>query len=137
MQQLEMYQRAIRGTPEMESEERPWGKWTVLNEGMGYKIKLLEVSPGHRLSLQFHQYRNEYWVVVSGMARVVIGDKISELGPMQSAIVPMRTIHRIENPYSQPVVILEVQQGYKLVEEDIVRLQDDYHRGEINRRIEQ
>lgn len=137
MQQLEMYQRTICGSPAVESEERPWGKWTVLNEGVGYKVKLLEIAPRQRLSLQLHQHRTEYWFVISGTARVVIGERSMEIGPMRSVIVPVGTIHRIENPHAEYVTILEVQQGDKVIEDDIVRLHDDYNRLEIDGRKEQ
>lgn len=111
-----------------QTAERPWGTWTVLNEGKGYKVKLIEVSPGHRLSLQFHHHRSEHWVVVSGQARIIIGDQVRELSPFESTIIPVGTVHRLENAWSNPLVIVEVQKGEILSEEDIVRLEDDYHR---------
>lgn len=108
--------------------ERPWGSWTVLKEATGYKVKLIEVSPGHRLSLQFHQYRSEHWVVIEGKARVVIGDERLELAPFESAIIPVGAVHRLENPCAEPLIIVEIQRGKILDEEDIVRLEDDYAR---------
>ena len=110
--------------------ERPWGRWTVLREGTGYKVKLIEVWPGHRLSLQYHHHRTEHWVVVSGQARVVLGEEVLELEPLESLVIPGRAVHRLENPYSQPLMIVEVQKGELLSEEDIVRLEDDYQRAD-------
>lgn len=108
--------------------ERPWGTWTVLWEGTGYKVKLIEVSPGHRLSLQSHQHRSEHWVVIAGRARVQVGDHVVELSPLESTIIPMGAVHRLANPDSQPLLIVEVQLGDILSEEDIVRFEDDYQR---------
>lgn len=111
-----------------QSETRPWGKWTILNEGPTYKVKLIEVSPGYRLSLQFHHFRAEHWLVVSGRARVFVANRYYELGEMQTAVIPERTIHRIENHMPETLKIIEVQMGDDLSEEDIVRLDDDYER---------
>lgn len=113
---------------EIRAAERPWGRWTVLKEGTGYKVKMIEVWPGHRLSLQFHRYRSEHWVIVSGKARVVIGDEVRDLMPFDSAIIPVGAVHRLENPWSEPLIVVEVQKGEILSEEDIVRLEDDYQR---------
>lgn len=113
-----------------QTASRPWGTWTVLREGMGYKVKLIEVWSGHRLSLQFHHYRSEHWVVVSGRARVMLDDQVLELAPFESAVVPVGAVHRLENPWSDPLVIVEVQRGEILSEEDIVRLEDDYERAD-------
>lgn len=112
------------------TETRPWGRWTVLGEGDGYKVKRLEVYPGHRLSLQFHHRRSEHWIVVSGTARVVIGERIQFVQAQESTFVPAGTSHRIENPGSLPLIIIEIQSGPYLGEDDIVRLQDDYGRGD-------
>lgn len=128
MHQIEMYRHRRGGPPQLESEERPWGRWSVLSQGPGYKAKLIEVAPGHRLSLQYHNYRTEHWVVVSGRARVVIGNQSQELGVLQSALIPERTVHRICNPFAEMLHIIEVQRGERLLEEDIVRLEDDYQR---------
>ena len=107
---------------------RPWGWWTVLGEGEGYKVKRIEVNPGHRLSLQHHVHRSEHWVVVAGTARIVIGERISLVHTQESTFVPAGTAHRIENPGPCPLIIIEIQNGLYLGEDDIVRLQDDYGR---------
>ena len=114
--------------PPGEQETRPWGKWKNVHEGPGYRVKKLIVEPGHRMSLQYHNHRSEHWVVVNGRARAIIGKDTLDLGVLQSAHVPRRTIHRIENPFDEPVIIIEVQEGKLLLEEDIVRIQDDYQR---------
>ncbi len=128
MQQYERKQPITDTQASLPSEVRPWGGWSVLNEGAGYKVKLIAVSPGHRLSLQYHDFRSEHWVVVAGKARVVIGDQTHELSILQSADIPVGTVHRIENPFAETLIIVEVQEGVKLLEDDIVRLEDDYQR---------
>lgn len=114
--------------PSLESETRPWGRWTILNEGPSYKVKLIEVMPGQRLSLQYHNHRTEHWLVVEGSATVVVANRHYQLGVLQSTVIPQGTVHRIENPGSAELKIIEVQQGDDLSEEDIVRLEDDYDR---------
>ncbi len=108
--------------------ERPWGAWTVLEAEVGYKVKRLEVLPGKRLSLQKHFYRSEHWVVVQGTARVTNGDGVFLLDTNQWTFIPVETVHRLENPDSCPLVLIEVQSGNDLRESDIVRLEDDFGR---------
>ncbi|MBC8123069.1 MAG: phosphomannose isomerase type II C-terminal cupin domain [Gemmatimonadaceae bacterium] len=110
------------------TEIRPWGSFTILEEGIGYKIKRIEVRPGQRLSLQMHHHRSEHWIVVSGTARVTCGDNEELISANQSTYVPRCTAHRLENPGIIPLVIIEVQNGEYLGEDDIIRLQDDYER---------
>jgi mannose-6-phosphate isomerase len=112
------------------TELRPWGSFTVLEEGQGYKIKRIEVKPGHRLSLQMHHHRSEHWIVVSGTAKVECGDEEKLLFCNQSTYVPACTRHRLENPGVIPLVLIEVQNGEYLGEDDIIRYQDDYARTE-------
>ncbi len=112
------------------TELRPWGSFTVLEEGPGHKIKRIEVRPGHRLSLQMHHHRSEHWIVVSGTARVVCGDKETLLTNNQSTYVPPCTVHRLENPGVIPLILIEVQNGQYLGEDDIIRFHDDYARTE-------
>lgn len=107
---------------------RPWGEWHTLEEGPNYKIKKLTVSPGHRLSLQSHNHRSEHWVVVSGTAKVTCNDTEAVLHVNQSTYIPAGATHRLENPGKIPLIIIEVQNGEYLGEDDIVRYQDDYHR---------
>ncbi len=108
--------------------ERPWGAWTVLEAGPGYKVKRLEVLPGKRLSLQKHFHRSEHWVVVQGTARVTNGDRVCLLETNQWTFIPVETIHRLENPDSALLVLIEVQSGNDVRETDIVRLEDDFGR---------
>ncbi len=110
------------------TELRPWGSFTVLEEGRNYKIKRIEVKPGHRLSLQLHYHRSEHWIVVSGTAKVTCGDREMLLTANESTYVPPCTPHRLENPGLINLVLIEVQNGQYLGEDDIVRLQDDYAR---------
>ncbi len=110
------------------TEMRPWGSFTTLEEGPGYKIKRIEVNPGHRLSLQMHHHRSEHWIVVSGTAKVTCGDKEEILAANQSTYVPQCTPHRLENPGVIKLILIEVQNGEYLGEDDIIRFQDDYSR---------
>ena len=109
-------------------EIRPWGSFTTLEEGAGYKIKRIEVNPGHRLSLQMHHHRSEHWIVVSGTAKVTCGDREMILSSNQSTYVPQCTTHRLENPGVINLVLIEVQHGQYLGEDDIIRFSDDYAR---------
>jgi mannose-6-phosphate isomerase-like protein (cupin superfamily) len=99
-----------------------------LEEGPGYKIKRLVVRPGQRLSLQKHRHRAEHWVVVAGTATIVCGARRLTLRARQCAVIPRQAWHRIENHGRHPVVIIEVQHGVYLGEDDIIRRQDDYGR---------
>ena len=110
------------------TEIRPWGSFTTLEEGAGYKIKRIEVNPGHRLSLQMHHHRSEHWIVVSGTAKVICGEREMILSSSQSTYVPQCTSHRLENPGVIKLVLIEVQNGQYLGEDDIIRFSDDYAR---------
>lgn len=107
---------------------RPWGTYTVLGEGPRFKIKRIEVKPGGSLSLQMHHHRSEHWIVVSGMARVVNGEDEIFVGTNQSTYIPAGHQHRLENPGVMDLVMIEVQSGEYLGEDDIVRFQDVYGR---------
>ena len=117
---------------EMERGERPWGTYTVLDENRNYKIKRIEVGAGQRLSLQMHHHRSEHWIVVSGTARVTCGDEEYVVNVNESTFIPIGKNHRLENPGKIPLVIIEVQSGEYLGEDDIVRFDDDYHRCEAS-----
>ncbi len=108
--------------------QRPWGSYTVLEEGPGYKVKRVTVNPAGRLSLQLHHKRSEHWVVIAGTARVTRGEEVFELRIGQSMAIPVETKHRLENPGQEPLHIIEVQNGPYLGEDDIVRFKDDYGR---------
>ncbi|HEV8540568.1 MAG TPA: mannose-1-phosphate guanylyltransferase/mannose-6-phosphate isomerase [Nitrospiraceae bacterium] len=107
---------------------RPWGSYTVLEEGQGYKVKRVTVNPGGRLSLQLHHQRSEHWVVIAGIARVTCRRRVYDLTTGQSTGIPRDTPHRLENCGTVPLHIIEVQNGPYLGEDDIVRFQDDYGR---------
>ncbi|MFT4240942.1 MAG: mannose-1-phosphate guanylyltransferase/mannose-6-phosphate isomerase [Acidovorax sp.] len=107
---------------------RPWGTYTVLEEGARFKIKRIEVKPGASLSLQMHHHRSEHWIVVSGMAKVVNGDKEFFVRANESTYIPAGHQHRLENPGVLDLVMIEVQSGEYLGEDDIVRFQDIYGR---------
>ena len=107
---------------------RPWGSYTVLEEGPHYKIKRIEVHPGARLSLQKHHHRSEHWVVISGTAEVRVGDRELLLYENQSVDIPKTAMHRLGNPGKVPVEIIEIQSGPYLEEDDIVRYDDVYGR---------
>jgi len=107
---------------------RPWGTYTVLEEGPRFKIKRIVVKPGSSLSLQYHHRRSEHWVVVSGSARIVNGEHEIVLAADQSSYIPAGTAHRLGNPGMVDCVMIEVQSGDYLGEDDIVRLEDNYGR---------
>lgn len=107
---------------------RPWGYYEVLAEGPTFKVKRLMVKPGAKLSLQMHQHRAEHWVVVAGVAEVVNHDKIMRLTSNQSTYIPEKTRHRLSNPGSEPLYVIEVQSGSYLGEDDITRFDDIYQR---------
>lgn len=107
---------------------RPWGTYTVLEEGPRFKIKRIEVKPGASLSLQMHHHRSEHWIVVSGMAKVVNGDKEFFVAINESTYIPAGHKHRLENPGVVDLVMIEVQSGEYLGEDDIVRFEDIYGR---------
>jgi mannose-1-phosphate guanylyltransferase len=107
---------------------RPWGTYTVLEEGPSYKIKSIVVAPGKRLSLQKHFHRNEHWVVVSGTAKVQNGDKELVIGVNESTYIKAGEVHRLENPGLIDLVMIEVQVGEYVGEDDIVRIEDDFSR---------
>ena len=112
----------------IEEAWRPWGSFHTLEAGPGYKIKRLVVLPGQRLSLQRHRRRTEHWVVVAGTATVVNGTRTLPLRRRACTVIPRQAWHRIENHGRVPVIIIEVQHGTYLGEDDIVRKQDDYGR---------
>jgi mannose-1-phosphate guanylyltransferase/mannose-6-phosphate isomerase len=108
--------------------QRPWGSYTILDEGATFKAKRLTVKPGGVLSLQLHHQRSEHWTVVSGMATVTNGEQQLQLGPNQSTYIPVGNKHRLENHGCDDVVLIEVQCGDYFGEDDIVRFQDIYGR---------
>ena len=118
----------ISGETSPKFDRRPWGSFTVLDEGEGYKVKRIEVLPGKRLSYQKHAQRAEHWVVVAGTALVTLDD-VEVSVPAGAAIdIAVGAAHRVENRGAETLVFVEVQRGNYLGEDDIVRLQDDFGR---------
>jgi mannose-1-phosphate guanylyltransferase/mannose-1-phosphate guanylyltransferase/mannose-6-phosphate isomerase len=112
---------------------RPWGYYESVDAGPNFQVKRLMVKPGHKLSLQSHRQRAEHWVVVSGTARVTRGDEVFDLPSNRSTFIPIGTKHRLENAGSEPLLIVEVQSGTYLGEDDIVRYEDSYNRDSTSR----
>ena len=109
-------------------EERPWGSWSVLDSGAGYQVKRLTVHPHARLSLQTHEHRCEHWLVVVGRATCTVNGEQRLVPAGGYVFVARGAIHRIANEQAEPLVIVEVQRGTYLGEDDIVRLHDDHGR---------
>lgn len=110
---------------------RPWGTYTILEDTTGYKIKRIMVKPGKRLSLQKHFHRNEHWIVLSGIATVTVGEQTYLVHPNESTYIKAGEIHRLANLGKIPLTIIEVQVGEYTGEDDIVRIEDDFNRGNI------
>ena len=109
---------------------RPWGWYDAIDEGKGFKVKRIQVKPGASLSLQKHHHRAEHWIVVKGTAEVTCGDQVKVLSENQSTYIPLGEVHRLANPGTTPLEIIEVQSGSYLGEDDIVRLEDHYGRSQ-------
>jgi mannose-6-phosphate isomerase len=103
----------------------PWGEVTLLEEGNHYRINRIVVKPGHHISTQMHYHRSEHWIVVAGTAKVIFNGKEKLLLPKQSTYVPMNTRHRVENPGVVPLIMIEVQNGEYLGDDDIIRFPED------------
>jgi len=109
-------------------DERPWGSFTVLDEGDKYKVKRIEVLPGKRLSYQKHARRAEHWMVVAGRGKVTLDGNEVVLETGETIDIPIGGAHRIENPGDKKLIFIEIQRGSYLGEDDIERLQDDFGR---------
>lgn len=109
-------------------DERPWGSFTVLDEGAGFKVKRIEVLPKKRLSYQKHARRAEHWFVVEGTAKITLdgAEVIKQAG--EAVDIAVGTAHRVENPHDELLIFIEVQRGDYLGEDDITRLEDDFGR---------
>jgi mannose-1-phosphate guanylyltransferase/mannose-6-phosphate isomerase len=126
---VERMKRAGRSEPGLHREVfRPWGSYDSIDAGERFQVKRLTIKPGAVLSLQKHRHRAEHWVVVKGQARITRGAEIFLLSENESTYIPVGTVHRIENPGSEPLQIIEVQSGSYFGEDDIVRLEDHYGR---------
>lgn len=103
----------------------PWGTVTLLENGNHYRINRITVKPGHHISTQMHYHRSEHWVVVAGTAKVIFNGQERLLLPKQSTYVPMNTRHRVENPGVVQLVMIEIQNGEYLGDDDIIRFPDE------------
>lgn len=126
----EMKANAVRQAEVFPRDHRPWGWFETLALADRFQVKRIVVKPGAALSLQSHIHRAEHWIVVSGTAQVTVGDEVKLLSENQSVYVPLGAIHRLANPGKVPVVLIEVQTGAYLGEDDIIRYEDIYARGD-------
>jgi len=110
------------------SDDRPWGRWTVLFSGGGFVVKEIEVKPGAALSLQSHEHRAEHWIVLEGVAEVTVGDEVFERRADETVFIPVGARHRIANIGASLLRFVEVQTGNILSEADIRRYEDRYGR---------
>ncbi|MGK8236174.1 mannose-1-phosphate guanylyltransferase/mannose-6-phosphate isomerase [Roseovarius sp. MS2] len=110
-------------------DHRPWGWFESLVIGERFQVKRIHVHPGAALSLQSHHHRSEHWIVVEGTAKVTVDDVVKLVSENQSVYIPLGAVHRMENPGKVPMVLIEVQTGSYLGEDDIVRYEDVYARG--------
>jgi mannose-1-phosphate guanylyltransferase/mannose-6-phosphate isomerase len=107
---------------------RPWGWYDTIDEGSRFKVKRIQIKPGASLSLQKHYHRAEHWIVVNGTAEITNGHTIITLTENQSTYIPLGEVHRLKNPGTIPLEIIEIQSGSYLGEDDIVRFEDNYGR---------
>lgn len=119
------------------TETRPWGNFEVIHETESCKVKKITVNPGHKLSLQSHEKRNETWVFVKGSGRVVLDEEFFEVEKGNAVLVPIGCKHRVINNTDSELVFIETQFGSYFGEDDIVRYQDDYGRKVVVQEIEQ
>ena len=121
-----------KGAAQAESfpkDHRPWGWFESLSVGERFQVKRIHVHPGAALSLQSHHHRSEHWIVVKGTAKVTVDGKVTLVTENQSVYIPVGAVHRLENPGKLPMVLIEVQTGSYLGEDDIIRYEDVYARG--------
>ena len=109
-------------------DERPWGSYTVLDEGEGYKVKRIEVLPGKRLSYQKHEHRAEHWMMVAGTGKVTLNEQEINVPEGETIDIPLGARHRIENAGAEKLIFIEIQRGNYLGEDDIIRFEDDFGR---------
>jgi mannose-1-phosphate guanylyltransferase/mannose-1-phosphate guanylyltransferase/mannose-6-phosphate isomerase len=110
-------------------DHRPWGWFESLVVGRRFQVKRIVVHPGAALSLQSHHHRSEHWIVVEGTAKVTVNGEVRLVSENQSVYIPLGAMHRMENPGKVPMVLIEVQTGSYLGEDDIIRYEDVYSRG--------
>ena len=111
----------------IDADDRPWGRWEEYLNEPRYRVKRIIVTPGQRLSLQRHKLRSEHWVIVAGEGRFTLDDSVTTVRTGDKVFIPVGGVHRIENPGTEPLLIIETQLGV-CDENDIERLEDDYGR---------
>ncbi len=107
---------------------RPWGFYISIAQESTWQVKMIQVKPNGKLSLQMHHHRSEHWVIVKGRAKVELESKIEFLNENQSVYIPLGSKHRLTNPGKIPLILIEVQSGSYVGEDDIVRFEDKYGR---------
>ena len=110
------------------NENRPWGTFYVIHDEANYKIKRIEVNPGHRLSYQYHNKRSETWIIIEGEALITLNGNTKKYKSGETIVIKQGDKHRVENQKSLKLVFIEVQTGEYFGEDDIVRIKDDYKR---------
>ena len=108
--------------------QKPWGSFHILEQGNNYLVKNLIVKPGGKLSLQSHEHRSEHWVIVQGIAKVTINEIVKTLKINESIYIHKKKKHRLENEGQEDLIVIEVQYGTVLQENDIIRYKDIYNR---------
>lgn len=111
----------------LEADNRPWGRWEEYLNEPGYRVKRIVVHPGRRLSLQKHEHRREHWVIVGGSGKFTLNDEVRPVQQGDTLIIEQGDVHRLENDTDEPLILIETQMGLCL-EDDIIRLEDDYGR---------
>jgi|TARA_A100001015_G_scaffold229430_1_gene259416 mannose-6-phosphate isomerase len=109
-------------------EERPWGRFYVIQDESLYKLKRIEVDPGQRISYQYHNKRSEVWTIIDGEGYITLDGKVNKYSKGETVLIPKGIKHRIENKGSEKIIFIEVQTGSYFGEDDIVRIEDDYNR---------
>ncbi|MBE9637010.1 mannose-1-phosphate guanylyltransferase/mannose-6-phosphate isomerase [Salipiger mangrovisoli] len=123
-------EKGVKQATEFPMDHRPWGWFESLVVGSRFQVKRIHVHPGASLSLQSHFHRSEHWIVVEGTARVTVDDEVKLITENESVYIPLGSVHRMENPGKVPMVLIEVQTGSYVGEDDIVRYEDMYARGQ-------
>jgi mannose-1-phosphate guanylyltransferase/mannose-6-phosphate isomerase len=122
--------RGVKQATDLPKDHRPWGWFESLAVGPRFQVKRIHVHPGAALSLQSHMHRSEHWIVVQGTARVTVDDKTRLVSENESVYIPLGAVHRMENPGKVPMILIEVQTGSYVGEDDIIRYEDKYARGQ-------
>ena len=126
----ELKSKGVTQAESLPRDYRPWGWYESLVISQRFQVKRIVVHPGAALSLQSHHHRAEHWIVVEGTAKVTIGEEVQLVSENQSVYIPLGAVHRLENPGKVPLTLIEVQTGSYFGEDDIIRYEDVYARGQ-------